>query len=38
MARQVQSQKQKEVDKEFIALVDDSIKQDEKLLKQLAKA
>ena len=38
MAKQVQTQKQKELDKEFISLVDDSIRKDEKLLRKLAKA
>lgn len=38
MAKQVQSSKQKEIDEEFISLVEGSIKKDEKLLKKLARA
>ncbi len=38
MARQAQVNKQKKVDEKFLSLVDDAIKEDEKLLKRLAKA
>lgn len=38
MAKQVQARSQKEIDKDFAALVDKSIKKDERLLKRLAKA
>ena len=37
MAKQVQGRKQEEVDAEFIVLVEESVKKDEKLLKKLAK-
>jgi hypothetical protein len=38
MAKQVQTRSQKEIDEEFTALADESIKKDERLLKRLAKA
>jgi hypothetical protein len=38
MAKQVQARNQKEIDEDFVALADESIKKDEKLLKRLAKA
>jgi hypothetical protein len=37
VAKQVQTEKQKKVDEKFLALVEDSIKKDRKLLKRLAK-
>jgi hypothetical protein len=38
MAKQVQARKQKEIDDEFAALADESLKKDGRLLKRLAKA
>jgi hypothetical protein len=38
MAKQVQARSQKEIDEEFAALADASIKKDERLLKRLVKA
>jgi len=35
--KQIQAQKQKQVDEEFLRLVDESIEKDKKLLKRLAK-
>jgi len=35
--KQIQAQKQKQVDDEFLELVDESIEKDKKLLKRLAK-
>ena len=38
MAKQVHARKQKEIDDEFAALADESLKKDAKLLQKLAKA
>ena len=38
MAKQVQARNQKEIDDDFVALANENIKKDEKLLKRLAKA
>jgi len=38
MAKQVQARNQKDVDEDFVALANESIKKDEKLLKRLGKA
>lgn len=38
MAKQVQTRSQKEVDEDFAAIADESIKKDERLLKRLSKA
>ncbi len=38
MAKQIQARNQKDIDGDFVALVNESIKKDEKLLKRLAKA
>jgi len=37
MAKQVQTEKQKKIDEDFLALVEESIKKDRKLLERLAK-
>jgi len=36
--KQIQVQKQKQVDEEFLKLIDESIEKDKRLLKKLAKA
>jgi len=38
VAKQVQAKKQKEIDEEFAALADESLRKDERLLKRLAGA
>ena len=38
MAKQAQARNQKEIDEDFVALAEETIKKDEKLLKRLAKA